>query len=386
MSEEFLRLFAREKLETHKKHGLRRTLFATERSPDGKVRRNARELISFSCNDYLGLSQHPDVVEASRQATRQYGTGAGGSRLVLGNNPLYARLEATLARIKGTEDAVVFGSGYLTNVGAIPVLAGPEDLILMDELCHSCLFAGTTIARSQVIKFAHKDTGNLARLLAEHRNSHRYCLVLTDGVFSMDGDRAPVADLLDLCERHDAWLMTDDAHGLGVVENGRGSSVIDGRAIPVPLQMGTLSKAVGAYGGYLCTSREVADLMRNRARSFLYTTGLPPGTLAAAITALEMIENDVELVSKPLNHASRFAEAVRLPAPQSPIVPIMLGDVNSTLHASKKLEELGFLVIPIRPPTVPEGTSRLRCTFSAAHTDQDIARFAAAVTEVLETL
>jgi len=386
LSEEFLRLFAREKLATLKTHGLRRTLCATERSPGGKARRNAREFISFSCNDYLGLSQHPDVVEASRQATRQYGAGAGGSRLVLGNNPLYARLETVLSRIKGTEDAVVFGSGYLTNVGAIPVLAGSEDLILMDELCHACLFAGATIARSQVIRFAHKDTDNLARLLAEHRNSHRYCLVLTDGVFSMDGDRAPVADLLDLCERHDAWLMTDDAHGLGVVENGRGSSVVDGRAIPVPLQMGTLSKAVGAYGGYLCTSRDVADLMRNRARSFLYTTGLPPGTLAAAITALEMIESDAELASKPLSHASRFAEAVGLPAPQSPIVPIMLGDVNSTLHASEKLEEHGFLVAPIRPPTVPEGTARLRCTFSAAHTEQDITRFAAAVTEVLETL
>ena len=195
-----------------------------------------------------------------------------------------------------------------------------------------------------------------------------------------------VADLLDLCERHDAWLMTDDAHGLGVVENGRGSSVVDGRAIPVPLQMGTLSKAVGAYGGYLCTSQDVADLMRNRARSLLYTTGLPPGTLAAAITALEMIENDVELVNKPLSHASRFAEAVGLPEPQSPIVPIMLGDVDPTLRASEKLEEHGFLVVPIRPPTVPEGTARLRCTFSAAHTEQDIARFAAAVTEVLETL
>ena len=386
LSDELLRSFAREKLATLEAQSLLRTLSTTERFPGGRAKRNARELISFSCNDYLGLSQHPDVVEANQRATRQFGVGAGGSRLVLGNNPLYARLEADLARIKGTEDAIVFGSGYLANVGVIPVLAGPEDLILMDELCHACLYAGTTLARSRVIRFTHKDTGGVAHLLAEHRKSHRHCLVLTDGVFSMDGDRAPVAELLELTQRHDAWLMTDDAHGLGVIENGRGSGVIDGRAIPVPLQMGTLSKAVGAYGGYLCASRDVVELMRNRARSLLYTTGLPPGTLAAAIAALEIIESDVELVAKPLGHARRFAEAIGLPEPQSPIVPILLGDVGPTLRASEELEEHGFLVVPIRPPTVPEGTARLRCTFSASHTEQDVARFAAAVTEVLETL
>jgi len=386
LSEKFLKTFAREKLATLEGRNLLRTLSATERHADGKARRNSKELISFSCNDYLGLSHHPDVIEASRRATQQYGAGAGGSRLTSGNNPLYTRLEESLARIKGTEDAVVFGSGYLANVGVIPVLAGREDLILMDELSHACLFAGATLARSRVIRYGHKDTGEVADLLTEHRSSHRHCLILTDGVFSMDGDRAPVPELFELCERHDSWLMTDDAHGLGVIENGRGSSIVNGREIPVPLQMGTLSKAVGAYGGYLCTNRDVADLMRNRARSLQYTTGLPPGNLAAAIKALEVIETNHQLVNTPLLHARRFAEAIGLPRPESPIVPVLLGDAEPTLRASEQLERRGFLVVAIRPPTVPEGTARLRCTFSASHTEDDVERFSAAVTEVLETI
>jgi len=384
LSEEFLRAFAREKLAALEGESLLRTLADTQRLAAGRVRRDARELLSFCCNDYLGLSHHPDVIEASRLATQEHGAGAGGSRLVSGNNPLYARLEETLARIKGTEDAVVFGSGYLANIGVIPVLAGRKDLILMDELCHACLFAGATLARSRIIHFGHKDTSELASLLERHRDEYRHCLVLTDGVFSMDGDRAPVAELFEICERHDAWLLTDDAHGLGVIEDGRGSSIVGGHAVPVPLQMGTLSKAVGAYGGYLCTSHDVADLMRNRARSLQYTTGLPPGTLAAATKALEVIETDHQRVNTPLAHARRFAQVIGLPRPESPIVPILVGDAAPTLKASQRLEQRGFLVVAIRPPTVPEGTARLRCTFSASHTKEDVERFSAAVTEVLE--
>ena len=385
MSEEFLRIFAREKLATLKSRGLLRTLRETERHATGITRRNHRELISFSCNDYLGLSHHPDIVKASLQATRQYGVGAGGSRLISGNNPLYAHLEASLARIKGTEDAVVFGSGYLANIGVIPVLAGNEDLILMDDLCHACLFAGATLARSRVISFSHKNTSELTRLLKKYRKSYRHCLVLTDGVFSMDGDRAPISKLFELCEHHNAWLMTDDAHGLGVIENGHGSSIVNGHAIPVPLQMGTLSKAVGAYGGYLCTSKDVADLIRNRARSFQYTTGLPPGNIAAAIKALEIIEMDHQLVNTPLIHAQRFAKAVGLPEPESPIVPILLGDSEPALLAAQYLEQQGFLVVAIRPPTVPDGTARLRCTFSASHTENDVDRFSSAIKKILNS-
>lgn len=382
MSEDGLRKFAREKLQVLQDRHLLRTLIPTGRRPRARSRQQSRTLISFACNDYLGLSHHPKVIEASREATRAWGAGAGASRLISGNNPLYQGLEKTLAKIKGTEDAVVFGSGYLANVGVIPTLAARQDLILMDELCHACLFAGASLARCRTIRYRHRDSSELTGLLHEHRSSHRHCLVLTDGVFSMDGDRAPVDELLQICEAHDAWLMTDDAHGLGVVENGRGSGFVDGRSVPIPLQMGTLSKAVGAYGGYLCTNRDVADLIRNRARSLHYTTGLPPGTLAAATAALELIATDEDLVRQPLKRARRFTSRLGLEPPESPIVPFVLGDAQRTMQAAAVLREEGFLVGAIRPPTVPEGTARLRLTFSAVHTEEDIDRLAAAVKEI----
>ena len=382
MSEESLKEFARAKLDVLRDRHLLRTLIATERHPRTRTRQQSRDLVSFACNDYLGLSHHPAVIEASREATLTHGAGAGASRLITGNSPLYATLESALSKIKGTGDAVVFGSGYLANVGIVPTLAARQDLILMDEFCHACLFAGATLARCRTIRYRHKDTDHLSELLDEHRSAHRHCLVLTDGVFSMDGDRAPVDELLAICESHDAWLMTDDAHGLGVIENGRGSGFVDGRAVPVPLQMGTLSKALGAYGGYLCTSSEVAELIRNRARSLHYTTGLPPGTLAAATAALELIATDRSLVNKPLAQARRFAARLGLDPPESPIVPIVLGDARRTVKAAEALRERGFLVAAIRPPTVPEGTARLRLTFSAEHRNDDVDRLAAAINEI----
>ena len=383
MSDEGLRNFAREKLQPLRERHLLRTLVPTERHPLARSRQRSEELISFACNDYLGLSHHPSVIEASRQATSTYGTGAGASRLISGNNPLYTGLEAALAKLKGTEDAVVFGSGYLANVGVVPTLAARQDLILMDELCHACLHAGATLARCRTIRYRHLDLAELSGLLREHRSAHRHCLVLTDGVFSMDGDRAPVDELLGICQDHDAWLMTDDAHGLGVIENGRGSGFVDSRAVLIPLQMGTLSKAVGAYGGYLCTNAEVADLIRNRARSLQYATGLPPGTLAAATAALDLIATDRDLVRKPLERARRFTGRLGLATPESPIVPLVLGDAQRTMQVAEALRQRGFLVGAIRPPTVPDGTARLRLTFSAVHAEEDIDRLAAAVEEVL---
>ena len=386
MSDEGLRYFAREKLAPLRDRHLLRTLVPTERRPLARSRQRSEELISFACNDYLGLSHHPSVIEASRQATSTYGTGAGASRLISGNNPLYTGLEAALAKLKGTEDAVVFGSGYLANVGVVPALAARKDLILMDELCHACLHAGATLARCRTFRYRHLDLAELSELLRKHRTAHRHCLVLTDGVFSMDGDRAPVEELLGICEAHDAWLMTDDAHGLGVIENGRGSGFVDGRAVRVPLQMGTLSKAVGTYGGYLCTNADVADLMRNRARSLHYTTGLPPGTLAAATAALELIATDRDLVRQPLERARRFTDRLGLAPPESPIVPLVLGGARRTMRAAAALRDRGFLVGAIRPPTVPEGASRLRLTFSAVHVPDDVDRLAAAVEETVSDL
>lgn len=374
---------ARGKLEALERRMLRRRLATTERTSATHCVRDAAPLVSFSCNDYLGLAHHAETIAASLDATRRYGVGAGSARLVNGNHPLYAELERKLAALKGTEDCVVFGSGYLTNLGVIPALVGRGDLIVMDELCHSCLIAGAGLSRAEVREFRHNDVLHAAELLAKERGAHRHCLLVTDGVFSMEGDLAPLPELAALAAEHDAWLMTDDAHGLGVVGDGRGSSFATTPPAAVPLQMGTLSKAVGAYGGYLCATHVVAELVRNRARSFVYSTGLPPGTVAAASRALDLIASDAALVGRPLERARRFTTALGLPRAVSPIVSVVLGAPARALAAADALRGAGFLVAAIRPPTVPPGTSRLRFTFSAEHTTEEVDALAAAVRPLL---
>jgi 8-amino-7-oxononanoate synthase len=314
--------------------------------------------------------------QAAIAATERYGVGSGASRLVTGNHPLFAELEARLARLKQTEAACVFGSGYLANVGIIPALIGAGDLVLIDELAHACLWSGARMSRAKVQGFRHNDLQHLEALLAEHRPDHGRALIATDGVFSMDGDLAPLPALAAVALNYDAWLMSDDAHGIGVVGNGRGSGFAHGARVDVPLQMGTLSKAIGGYGGYLCASDAVIELVRNRARSFVYSTGLPPALVAAAIAALDVIESDPDYAALPLAKARAFTRRAGLPEAASPIVPIVVGDAAAALQASQMLEQEGFLVVAIRPPTVPEGTARLRLAFTAAHPDADIERLA----------
>lgn len=378
---ESLDRFARAKLDSLSSRRLRRTLRETAPCGPVRVRREGRRLVSFCGNDYLNLSQHPAVKRAAMEATERWGAGAGASRLVTGNHPLFAALERRLAALKGSEDACVFGSGYLANLGIVPSLAGKGDLILADELSHACLRAGAALSGARIEIFRHNDLGHLTALLAAHRAAHGHALLLTDGVFSMDGDRAPVAALGEIAAAHDAWLMTDDAHGIGVVGGGRGSSFADGARAAVPLQMGTLSKAVGSYGGYLCASRPVVDLIRTRARPFIYSTGLPPGAVAASIASLDLIANEPALVAQPLRKAALFCARLDRPPPESCIVPVLLGTPDRALAASRLLEDEGFLVTAIRPPTVPEGTARLRLTFSAGHDDADVERLARLVRE-----
>lgn len=377
--------FAQGKLDDLERRQLRRALVDTLREDGIWVTRNGRRLLSFSCNDYLNLSQHPKVKEAAMAALARYGAGSGASRLVTGNHPLYAALEARLARIKRTESAVVFGSGYLANAGIIPVLIGREGLVLLDELAHACIYAGAQLSRGRVLAFRHNDVAHAHELLASHRAEHDHALIVTDGVFSMDGDLAPLAELNDLANEHDAWLMSDDAHGLGVVGGGNGSSFSDNTHVPVPLQMGTLSKAVGAYGGYLCASAPVIELMRNRARTLIYSTGLPPAIVAAAIAALDLIEREPDYAALPVQKAKRFAQLTGLSEAQSPIVPVVIGDETATLAASQWLAEEGFLAAAIRPPTVPAGTARLRLTFTAQHPDDQIERLACLVRDKILT-
>ncbi len=373
--------FAQAKLEELKQRHLHRALAETVRENGIWIERDGKRLLSFSCNDYLNLTQHPAIKQAAIAAIAHYGAGSGASRLVTGNHPLYAQLEMRLARIKQTQAAVVFGSGYLANAGIIPVLIGRDGLVLADELSHACLFAGAQLARGKIMTFRHNDVERARELLAAHRAEHDHALIITDGVFSMDGDLAPLADLLSLANEHDAWLMSDDAHGLGVVGGGRGSSFAGNAHIPVPLQMGTLSKAVGAYGGYLCASSASIDLIRNRARTLIYSTGLPPACVAASIAALDLIEREPGYAALPVQKAKAFTKRAGLPEAQSPIVPVIVGEEEATLAASRMLADEGYLAAAIRPPTVPAGTARLRLTFTAQHPDEHIARLADLVRE-----
>ena len=362
--------FANARLAELEARHLRRTLADTHRTDGIWVNRGGRKLLSFSCNDYLNLTHHPRVKQAAIEAIETYGTGAGASRLVTGNCPLFGELEARLAAHKHAEAACLFGSGYLANAGIIPVVAGEGDLLIVDALAHSCLWAGAKLSRAEVLTFRHNDVDHAQEVLEASRTKHRHALIVTESVFSMDGDVAPVAALADLARDYDCWLMTDDAHGLGMRET-------DGDG--VDLKMGTLSKALASYGGYVCADRAVIDLVKTRARTLVYSTGLPPASAAAALAALDIIEDDPDLTARPLRNARSFTDACGLPRAQSAVVPVLLGDELLALEAQQMLAREGFLAVAIRPPTVPIGTARLRLAFTAQHPDEEIVRLAAMV-------
>jgi 8-amino-7-oxononanoate synthase len=257
-------------------------------------------------------------------------------------------------------------------------VAGGGDLVLLDALSHACLFSGAKLSGARVETFAHNDAADLERLLAAHRGAAHRVLVVTEGVFSMDGDCAPLDTISVVCERFDAWLMVDDAHAVGVIGGGRGS----GAAFPtarVHLAMGTLSKALGSFGGYVCADKPVIDLLKTRARSSVFATALPPASAAAALAALRIVEAEPQRVAAVLRKARAFTDAAGLPPAMSAIVPVILGSAEAALHAQAALEIQGLLATAIRPPTVPKGTARLRLAFNAEHDDSDIARLAKAV-------
>jgi 8-amino-7-oxononanoate synthase len=377
-----LNAFAEAKLQSLDRQALRRAPRPTRRLDGLWVERDGRRLLSFSCNDYLNLSHHPAVKAAAAAALEIHGLGAGASRLVTGDHPLLAQLEARLAALKGAEAACLFGAGYLANTGVIPTFAQAGDLVLVDELAHACIWAGAKLSGAQVLAFRHNDVDHLNALLGAHRAQAGRCLVATDGVFSMDGDLAPLGQLSEVCLAHDAWLLSDDAHGVGVLAEGRGSAALYPTA-QIPLQMGTLSKALGGYGAYVCASAPVIDLIKTRARTLIYSTAPPPAMIAGALAALDVIARQPDLIAAPLERARAFTAALGLPAAQSPIVPVIIGEARDALAASRALEAQGFLVVAIRPPTVAAGTARLRIAFTAGHTPADVARLAEAVRDLL---
>ena len=353
-----------------------RKIHDVQRKPKNQITINGKNAISFSCNDYLGLSLNRSVIKAAEAATKKFGVGAGASRLVTGNNYLYSLLETKIKKLKKTSACCVFGSGFLANIGVISSLMNKKDLVLIDELSHASTFLGAKLSGSHVIQFKHNNVEDLEKRLYKFRNKYDKCLILTEGVFSMDGDISPQDDISDLKKKYSASFMLDDAHGLGVIGDGTGSNSLFKKKPDIDIYLGTLSKAVGSYGGFICGKKNLINFIINRCRSQIYTTGLPPSVLAASIKSLEIIKNNKRLIKKPLENAIFFSKIVGLETPVSPIVPIVLGDENKTLNLSRYLNRHGYIVGAIRPPTVPKGTSRLRVAFNSSHTKLQIKNLA----------
>ncbi len=366
--------------------GLLRHLRTVRSAPTGTINLDGRDVVLLGSNNYLGLSTHPKVIAAAVEATRSFGTGASGSRLISGNNELYTALETNLAEAKETEAALVFSSGYAANTSVIPVLAGEGDVILSDALNHASIIDGCRLSRATKQVYRHCDVEHLSALLAESA-AFRRRLIVTDGVFSMDGDIAPLPDICEVAAQHDAMVLVDDAHGFGVLgKDGSGTVAhfgLEGRGI---VQMGTLSKTVGALGGYIAGSYALIELLVNRARGFIFTTGLPPATLAAANAALDLMRSAPELRQRLFSHAKRLKTALidlgytLLPS-ETQILPVVLGNPQRATSVAEALLAEGVFAPAIRPPAVPTGMSRLRLTVMATHTEaemqQAIAGFAA---------
>ncbi|MCA9497587.1 MAG: 8-amino-7-oxononanoate synthase [Nitrospira sp.] len=331
-----------------------------------------REVLQFASNDYLGLTNHPQVKDAAMKAIEKFGVGSGASRLISGNITPHYALEAELAKFKDTEAALTFSSGYTTNIGVIPSLATTDSLIFADRLCHASLIDGCRLSRATLRVFHHNDVNHLKRLLAKPR-SRTSTLILTEGVFSMDGDVAPLPEIAALAKECGATLLIDDAHGTGVMgANGRGTVEHFGLDSPHILQMGTLSKALGASGGFIAGPKDFVAYLINTSRSFIYTTAPPPAIAAAASVALAILQQEPQRRIKlwrnrEFLHNGLVAMGFQLTDTQSPILPIMVNDPELGIQMSRHLRAEGVWIPAVRPPTVPKGTSRLRITVTADH-------------------
>jgi 8-amino-7-oxononanoate synthase len=344
-----------------------------------------RRVILMASNDYLGLATHPALKKAAMAAIEQYGVGAGASRLVSGTLPPHTALEQALARFKETESALLFGSGYLANVGVIPALvnalapagSSQRGLVLADRLCHASLIDGCRLSRADLRVFRHRDVDQVEAAL-KRRSPRRRALIVTDGVFSMDGDLAPLPKLLELADRYEAQLFVDDAHGTGVIgPEGRGTPAHFGIEKRLPFHMGTLGKALGTSGAYLVGTETVVQYLINTARSFIYSTAPPPETSAASVAALELVLAEPSRRERLWQNRGRLASGLqqlglRLADSASPILPVLIGEAELALRLSARLLQLGVYAPAIRPPTVPPGTSRIRLTVTSEHTEQQI--------------
>jgi 8-amino-7-oxononanoate synthase len=369
-------MFEHELSQLKQKHLLRQ-LTVIEANDGPRVTISGKSLLLMCSNDYLGLSKHPSLQEAALSAMERYGFGSGASRLVSGTGMLHRELEQRVARFKGAEAAIVFNSGYAANTGIIPAIAEEGDVILSDRLNHASIVDGCRLSKARVLVYHHKDMNHLEELLKNCDGAGRR-LIVTDGVFSMDGDIAPLPDLVFLAERHDAVLMVDDAHATGVLgRTGRGTAEYFGLEGRVPVQMGTLGKAFGSFGAYAAGSKDLIDYLMNRSRSYIYSTALPPAVCAASIAAITIVQQEPERKERLWNNRDRFIAGleslgINTGGSETPIIPIIIGESEKTVQAGAMLFDDGIFATAIRPPTVPGGAARIRMTLLATHSDNDI--------------
>jgi 8-amino-7-oxononanoate synthase len=384
----------RRRLNSIREQGLLRELRRVDSAQGPHIQIGGHELINFSSNDYLGLANHPALKEAAIKATEKFGAGAGASRLICGSLAPFHELEESLAAFKGVEAALSFSTGYAAALGTITALLGKEDIIIVDKLVHACIVDAAKLSGAKLRVFDHNDLTDLEEKLRwadqnKSRASDRQpaILLVTESIFSMDGDDAPLKDIVALKEKYGAWLMVDEAHATGLYgPNRRGLAEELGVSEMIEIQMGTLGKAVGASGGYICGSRSLVDLLVNRARSFIFSTAPVPAAAAAATTGIQLVQSSAgEKLSETLwMNVAEFPSAIgnRQSPIRSAIIPIIIGDETAAVAVATQLREQNIFVPAIRYPTVARGAARLRITLTAAHTVNDITK----LTHALKTL
>lgn len=380
--------------------GLRRELREVSSPQGARITVGGRSLLNFSSNDYLGLANEPALIEASAKAAHDFGAGSGASRLICGSLRVHHELEETLAAFKGTDAALSFSTGYATAVGTITALMGKDDILIVDKLVHACVIDAARLSGAKLRVFAHNDANDLEKKLkwaasqpsriTDHETRPARVLIVTESVFSMDGDLAPLRDIVELKDRYGAWLMLDEAHATGLFgEHRRGLAEACELTGRVEIQMGTLGKALGAAGGYICGSRPLIDLLVNRARSFIFSTAPVPAAAAAATAAIRFAQSaegearrallwqQVDAVKNAVINSGHTLGPV-----QSPILPLMIGDEAEAVNTAAALRERGVFIPAIRYPTVAKGESRLRLTVTAAHNREDIVELQHVLAEV----
>ncbi|WP_026841546.1 8-amino-7-oxononanoate synthase [Citrifermentans bremense] len=381
-----------EELEALRAEGLYRSMRVIKGAQGSRVELDGKQVLMLCSNNYLGLADHPELRSAAVFGVA-FGVGSGASRLVSGTMELHEKLEERIAAFKGTERALLFNSGYAANTGIVSALVGRGDAIFSDRLNHASIIDGALLSRADLHRYPHRDMAALERLLQDKGGNGRR-LIVTDGVFSMDGDIAPLQDLVRLAKKYGALLMVDDAHGTGVLgPTGRGSGELLGVMDGIDIHMGTLGKGLGSFGAYAAASATICDYLVNKARSFIFSTSLPPAVLAASIAAIELVDSPEgkELREKLAANVALFKEKLAQAGfdtmgSETQIVPIFVGPADATMEFSKELLEQGIFVQGIRPPTVPSGSCRLRCTIMATHEAAELEEAAGIIAQVGQKL